>query len=92
MSAAVSPIREPLIQGSKTYHDITEDLVGPTEKAPNLAWVIAFLLAVTLLGFGVFCLIWTFWVGIGSWNLNRTINWGYDITNFVWWIGIGHAG
>jgi len=30
--------------------------------------------------------------GIGSWNLNRTVGWGWDITNFVWWIGIGHAG
>jgi molybdopterin-containing oxidoreductase family membrane subunit len=31
-------------------------------------------------------------MGTGTWNLNRTIGWGYDITNFVWWIGIGHAG
>jgi molybdopterin-containing oxidoreductase family membrane subunit len=92
MSAAVSPIREPLITGNKTYHDITEDLIGPTEKAPNFAWVVSFVLSVLLFGFGAFCLIWTFWVGIGSWNLNRTIGWGYDITNFVWWIGIGHAG
>jgi hypothetical protein len=35
---------------------------------------------------------WTIWQGIGSWNLNRTIGWGWDITNFVWWVGIGHAG
>ncbi len=31
-------------------------------------------------------------MGIGSWDLNRTIGWGWDITNFVWWVGIGHAG
>ncbi|MEX0636957.1 MAG: NrfD/PsrC family molybdoenzyme membrane anchor subunit, partial [Ferruginibacter sp.] len=30
--------------------------------------------------------------GIGQWNLNKTIGWGWDITNFVWWVGIGHAG
>ena len=30
--------------------------------------------------------------GVGQWNLNKTVGWGYDITNFVWWIGIGHAG
>jgi molybdopterin-containing oxidoreductase family membrane subunit len=30
--------------------------------------------------------------GVGQWNLNRTVGWGWDITNFVWWIGIGHAG
>ena len=29
--------------------------------------------------------------GIGSWGLNKTINWAWDITNFVWWIGIGHS-
>ena len=92
MSAIVSPVREPLITGSKTYHQITEDICAPTEKTPNLTWVIAFGAAVTCLAFGVFCILWTIWFGIGSWNLNRTIGWGWDITNFVWWIGIGHAG
>ncbi len=90
--AVVSPIREPLITGNKTYHQITEDLCAPTEKAPGGAWLIAFMLALTCMTFGVFCILWTIWFGIGSWNLNRTIGWGWDITNFVWWIGIGHAG
>ena len=92
MSAPVSPIRQPLITGHKTYHQITEDLCTPTERTPNKAWVIAFLTSVTVLGFGLFCIAWTIWFGIGSWNLNRTVGWGWDITNFVWWIGIGHAG
>lgn len=92
MSAVVSPIREPLILGGKNYHQITEDICAPTEKTPSLMWVIAFSIASSLLAFYVFCVGWTIWVGIGSWNLNRTINWGWDITNFVWWVGIGHAG
>lgn len=92
MSAVVSPIREPLIEGGKTYHQITEDLCSPTERTPSLAWVGAFTVAVTFLAIYVFCVFWTIWQGIGTWNLNRTINWGWDITNFVWWIGIGHAG
>lgn len=92
MSAIVSPVREPLITGSKTYHQITEDICAPTEKTPNLTWVIAFVSAIILLAWGMFCIVWTIWFGIGSWNLNRTIGWGWDITNFVWWIGIGHAG
>lgn len=92
MSSYVSPIREPLITGSKSYHDITVDLCSPTERAPSVAWVVAFLLSVGVLSFGIFCIIWTIWMGIGSWNLNRTVGWGWDITNFVWWIGIGHAG
>lgn len=92
MSAIVSPVREPLITGGKTYKQITEDICAPTETAPNLSWIIAFSAAVVALAFGLFCIVWTIWFGIGSWNLNRTIGWGWDITNFVWWIGIGHAG
>lgn len=92
MSAPVSAIREPLILGAKSYHDITEDICSPTESTPNLAWVTAFILAVTLLGLYAFCLVVTVWFGIGTWDLNRTIGWGWDITNFVWWVGIGHAG
>ncbi len=92
MSAPVSTIREPLITGHKTYHQITEDLIGPTEKTPPTSWVIALICCVALLSVMAFSLVWTFWHGIGAWNLNRTIGWGYDITNFVWWIGIGHAG
>jgi molybdopterin-containing oxidoreductase family membrane subunit len=30
--------------------------------------------------------------GIGTWGLNKTVGWAWDITNFVWWVGIGHAG
>ena len=92
MSASVSPIRNPLVTGNKSYHDITEDICSPTERTPTPAWVITFILAVAGLALYVFCVGWTIYVGIGSWNLNRTIGWGWDITNFVWWVGIGHAG
>ena len=92
MSAITSQIREPLVQGHKTYHQITEDLCAPTERAPSKAWVIAFIAAVSALTLGIVAILYTIWVGIGTWNLNRTIGWGWDITNFVWWIGIGHAG
>lgn len=92
MSAVVSSIREPLIIGGKSYHQITEDICSPTETTPSTAWVIAFIFAVAGLAFYVFCVGWTVWNGIGTWDLNRTIGWGWDITNFVWWVGIGHAG
>jgi molybdopterin-containing oxidoreductase family membrane subunit len=42
--------------------------------------------------FGVYSVYREVVYGIGQWNVNRTINWGWDITNFVWWVGIGHAG
>jgi Ni/Fe-hydrogenase subunit HybB-like protein len=92
MSSPVSLIREPLITGNKTYHQITEDLISPTEKTPPRSWVIGFTVAVFFLAVYIFSVGWTIWHGIGTWNLNRTIGWGWDITNFVWWVGIGHAG
>ena len=92
MSIVVSPTREPLVFGSKTYHQITEDICAPSEKAPSRQWMIGFIVAITLLSLFVFCVSWQIYYGVGAWNLNRTIGWGYDITNFVWWVGIGHAG
>ena len=91
-STIVSGFRHTLITGDKTYHQITEDLCRPAEKVPGLAWIGAFIVAVSVMSFGLFAIGWTIYYGIGTWNLNRTINWGWDITNFVWWIGIGHAG
>ncbi len=92
MSATVSPIREPLITGGKSYHQITEDICSPTERTPSAAWIIAFMLSGGVRAVDALCVVWTIWCGIGTWNLTRTIGWGWDITNFVWWIGIGHAG
>ncbi len=92
MSSVVSPIRQPLVTGGKTYHQITEDICSPTERMPGTMWFMAFAASIALLGLFAFSVFWTVYYGIGSWNLNRTIGWSWDITNFVWWVGIGHAG
>ncbi|MEJ6694529.1 MAG: polysulfide reductase NrfD [Chitinophagales bacterium] len=93
MSHYESPIREPLIQGDNiTYTKITDDIVATTEKAPPLSWWIGFIISATFAGIGVVAILWTIWQGIGTWGLNKTVNWAWDITNFVWWVGIGHAG
>src|SRR5687767_23203 len=88
----VSPIRDPLILGKKDYHQITDDIARGTEGRPSLLWLATVGFTGTLLVVGLIAMAWTIWYGIGTWNLNRTIGWGWDITNFVWWIGIGHAG
>ncbi len=87
-----SPIREPLITGSKSYHDITEDIASCTEGRPSLSWLILVSISGVIAFIGICCILWTIWMGIGTWGLNKTIGWAWDITNFVWWIGIGHAG
>jgi Ni/Fe-hydrogenase subunit HybB-like protein len=84
--------REPLVDGNKTYHQVTEDIIGPIEAKPSKLWYIGFYISVALLMFGVYSIYREVTYGIGQWNLNKTIGWGWDITNFVWWVGIGHAG
>ncbi len=88
----VSPIREPLVTGGKTYHDITEDVCRQVEAKPNARWAAALAVALVGLAIFIYSVYRTLWFGIGEWGLNRTVGWAWDITNFVWWVGIGHAG
>ena len=92
MSHYESQVREPLILGHKTYHDITVDIARPIETPASKLWWTCFSIAMVAFIFGVGAIAYTVGTGIGVWGLNRTINWGWDITNFVWWVGIGHAG
>jgi molybdopterin-containing oxidoreductase family membrane subunit len=87
-----STLREPLVDGVKDYHQVTEDIIGPIEAKPGKLWYIGLTISIMLLLFGVFSVTWEVYWGTGVWNLNKTVGWGWDITNFVWWVGIGHAG
>src|SRR6202044_3723859 len=61
-------------------------------RHPPLAWYIAFAMALSLLGLfggGIGYLILT---GVGVWGNNQPVGWGFGIVNFVFWVGIGHAG
>ncbi|NQY68650.1 MAG: polysulfide reductase NrfD [Flavobacteriales bacterium] len=85
-------IREPLILGEKTYAQITEDVCAPIFGRANKYWYMVFSLCALVALWGVGCITYTIGTGIGAWGLNKTVGWAWDITNFVWWIGIGHAG
>ena len=87
-----SQLREPLVNGNKTYGQVTNDIVHTIEVKPTRLWYIGFYVSVAFLLFGVYSVYREVTYGIGQWNVNRTIGWGWDITNFVWWVGIGHAG
>ncbi len=87
-----SQLREPLVNGNKTYGQVTHDIVHKIEAKPTRLWYIGFYISVALLMFGAYSVYREVVYGIGQWNVNRTIGWGWDITNFVWWVGIGHAG
>lgn len=87
-----SPVRKPLITGGKTVHDVTEDICRQVEAKPSKLWLMAFGISVVTLAIGFLAVAATLWEGIGMWGLNKTVGWAWDITNFVWWVGIGHAG
>ncbi|MGX1023747.1 NrfD/PsrC family molybdoenzyme membrane anchor subunit [Psychroflexus sp. MBR-150] len=92
MSHYEAPIRKPLVTGDKSYHDVTVDIARPIEGRANKLWWIVFSIALIAFLWGLGCIIYTVSTGIGVWGLNNTIEWAWDITNFVWWVGIGHAG
>lgn len=87
-----APIRKPLVLGDKSYHDVSVDIAAPVERRANTLWYIVFFIALAAFLWGVGCIIYTISTGIGTWGLNKTVGWAWDITNFVWWVGIGHAG
>jgi molybdopterin-containing oxidoreductase family membrane subunit len=91
-----APIKEinevALAAESYDFHGITEDVARVTENPAPRGWWVLFLTAVSLLGALGLTLAYLFWKGIGAWGNNQPISWAWDITNFVWWVGIGHAG
>lgn len=92
MAEVYSLLRKPLILGNKSLADVTHDIAEPLEKKSSSLWWAAFLFALMMLGLGVVAVTYQIATGIGTWGLNNTVGWAFDITNFVFWIGIGHAG
>lgn len=87
-----SDLRLPLILGDKSIHQITEDVCRPVEAKANKYWWMCFTVAFALFLWWIVVVSYTVGTGLGVWGLNKTVGWAWDITNFVWWVGIGHAG
>jgi molybdopterin-containing oxidoreductase family membrane subunit len=85
-------VRGPLILGNKDYHQITSDIIAPIDNKTPGWWKVAMGVAFLLASIGFFALYYTVRYGLGTWNVNNSVAWGWEIINFVWWIGIGHAG
>jgi len=85
-------MRESVIEGNPSLISINEAIAAPLETAPNKKFLIAISIPATMLLIGVICLGLTFFYGIGEWGNNIPVGWAFDITNFVFWVGIGHAG
>lgn len=85
--------RERLIEGEHTYRSITEKIGSiPLMERPPTQWFLLFGFAFVCLLVLLMALGYLLVMGVGIWGLNQPVGWGLDILNFVWWIGIGHAG
>ena len=82
----------PLVTGNLSFHEITQLISYHTEKKPPSSWYMAFGLALTGLTILLVMIAYLFWNGIGVWGNNNPAGWGWPIVNFVFWVGIGHAG
>jgi Ni/Fe-hydrogenase subunit HybB-like protein len=80
------------IDGDPSLRQITDEIAAPLAGRAGLPWYICFSIAATALAIGAGCVAYQIATGIGVWGLNRTVGWAFDITNFVFWVGIGHAG
>src|SRR5580698_10048356 len=83
----------PIIGPGYNYASVTDKISAIVlNKRPPKWWIvgfgISFLLMMILLG----AVSYLFVVGVGIWGINIPVGWGFAIVNFVWWIGIGHAG
>lgn len=81
-----------LVTGGKTMTDINQDVAAPLERFPSGKWWAAFGIAITAFLIGAVLAANMFMKGLGVLGLNQPNGWGVFIVNFVFWIGIGHAG
>ncbi|MBX3418037.1 MAG: polysulfide reductase NrfD [Pirellulaceae bacterium] len=85
--------RADLVLGGMTYGDITDNVAEIWEAGrPPKIWYVVFGTAVVLLSILGVCLLHLFFMGVGVWGNNNPVYWGFPIVNFVFWVGIGHAG
>jgi Ni/Fe-hydrogenase subunit HybB-like protein len=85
--------RAPLVLGDHDFTTVTEKVCGITERPkPPRAWYVAFAISSSLTVVLAAMVGYLILTGVGVWGLNIPVGWGFDITNFVFWVGIGHAG
>jgi molybdopterin-containing oxidoreductase family membrane subunit len=85
-------VEAPPVQGRLSLSEIEELVAKPLDTKPDKKFYIALAISTSVLGIGAICLLITFLNGVGMWGNNQPVSWGFPIVNFVFWVGIGHAG
>lgn len=97
MSHAAVPLPEalrtpPIVEGTVTAGSLDDQVLRHTERRPPPSWFVALAITTSVMLVGFALIGYTMVVGIGAWGNNNPNFWAFDIINFVFWVGIGHAG
>ncbi|MCM2314654.1 MAG: polysulfide reductase NrfD [Thermoanaerobaculia bacterium] len=85
--------RPPVIAPGHSFGSITDKISSIVlRKDTPKGWILGFGIAFIFVMMMMYAIAWLLMWGVGVWGLNNPVAWGFDITNFVWWVGIGHAG
>src|SRR6266508_6949575 len=91
--AKVDPLEPlPVLAGRPGDRELNEQLFLPVWQETRRGWLALFAITSSLAGLLFLAMGYTVATGIGVWGNNVPVGWAFDIINFVWWIGIGHAG
>jgi len=85
-------VRAPLVLGNPSFNQLTNTVSSIVERKAPRTWLLLLALAASVLLLLAGSLAKLVGTGIGEWGLNHPVGWAWDITGFVFWIGIGHAG
>ena len=83
-----------MLTGEHTYETVTHQIgsIVLNQKSHPRQWFMMALIGFALLNVLIVAVLWLLFKGVGIWGINIPVGWGFAIINFVWWIGIGHAG
>ncbi len=81
-----------IIEGKPSLRSIDDIISKPLDTKPDKKYYIALAVTTSMMGIGGIALLFTFYYGTGLWGNNNPVGWGMPIVNFVFWVGIGHAG
>jgi molybdopterin-containing oxidoreductase family membrane subunit len=92
MPPAPPPEPSKYVTPGLTFRSVTDRISGIVFQPPSRGWLALFGLSGAVLTVFLVAIVYLLIEGVGIWGINIPVAWGFAITNFVWWIGIGHAG
>jgi Ni/Fe-hydrogenase subunit HybB-like protein len=92
LHAAIAPAKPAVIAAGHTPGTVTEKISSVVLRKMPRWWYAAFGISFAIVMLFLYAVTKLLFEGVGIWGINIPVGWGFDIINFVWWIGIGHAG